>query len=336
MVKMNKQLGIAGLALAGLLICMLFIAGCTSTTGGAPSQATTAPTSAATPVATTAVSTPAATGTSQPATTAPATTANATSSGSGTIKVTGSTTVLPIAQAAADAFLKLNPDDNIQVSGGGSGVGVQSIGEKTVDIGMSSREVTAAEMAKYPDFVITPVSLDGLSIIVNSANNPVNSLTLSQLKDIYNGTITNWKDVGGKDMAIVVIGRDSASGSRQFFTDSVMKGENYVSTMFEKNSNGAIEQSVGQTPGAIGYTGLGFNDPTIRQLKIDVNGTLIAPSVATVLDKSYPLSRYLYMITNGQPTGLTKDYINFILSPDGQKIVADQGFVPLPNATPLK
>ena len=327
---MNKKIGIAGLALAGLLICMLLIAGCTQSTG-APTQTTAASTPVQTPVATTVASTPVAPSTTPAATTVP----NATPS-SGTIKVTGSTTVLPIAQAAADAFAKLNPKANIQVSGGGSGVGVQSIGEKTVDIGMSSREVTPAEMTKYPGFVITPVALDGLTVIVNANNNPVNSLSLAQLQNIYNGTITNWKDVGGKDMAIVVIGRDSASGSRTFFTDTVMKGKNYVSTMFEKNSNGAIEQSVGQTPGAIGYTGLGFNDPTIKQLKIDVNGTLITPSVATVLDKSYPLSRYLYMITNGQPAGLTKDYINYILSPDGQKIVAAQGFVPLPNAAPLK
>jgi phosphate transport system substrate-binding protein len=319
MVTMNKKLGIAGLALAGLLVCMVLIAGCTSGTGGAPSQAT-------------ATATPVATGTTPAATTAPGTS----SSGTGTIKVTGSTTVLPIAQAAADAYLVAHPNANIQVSGGGSGVGVQAIGEKTVDIGMSSRDVTPAEIAKYPGFVITPVALDGLTIIVNANNNPVNSLSLDQLQSIYNGTVTNWKDVGGKDMAIVVVGRDSASGSRTFFTDTVMKGKNYVSTMFEKNSNGAIEQTVGQTPGAIGYTGLGFNDPKIRQLKIDKNGTLITPSVATVLDKSYPLSRYLYMITNGQPAGLTKDYLNFILSPDGQKIVQAQGFVPLPNATPIK
>jgi phosphate transport system substrate-binding protein len=329
MVKMNRKLGIAGLALAGLLIAMLLIAGCTQSTG-TPSQTTAIPTTAATPVATTIVSTPLVSSTS-PTATAPGTTQS-----SGTIKVTGSTTVLPIAQAAADAFLTLNPKANIQVSGGGSGVGVQAIGEKTVDIGMSSREVTPAEMTKYQGFVITPVALDGLTVIVNANNNPVNSLTLDQLQKIYNGTITNWMEVGGKDMAIVVIGRDSASGSRTFFTDTVMKGKNYVNTMFEKNSNGAIEQSVGQTPGAIGYTGLGFNDPNIKHLKISVNGTLVTPSVATVIDKSYPLSRYLYMITNGQPAGLTRDYINYILSPDGQKIVATQGFVPLPNATPLK
>jgi phosphate transport system substrate-binding protein len=304
MVKINKTFGIAGLAFAGLLVCMLFISGCVSSNGGKPAAIST-----------------------QTVTTAPQT---ALSTGSGTVKVTGSTTVLPIAQAAAEAYQKANPTVNIQVSGGGSGVGVQSIGEKTVDIGMSSREVTADEKTKYPGFVITPVALDGISVIVNAANNPVNSLTMTQVRDIYNGTITNWKDVGGKDMAIVVIGRDSASGTRTFFTDTVMNKKDYVKMMLEKNSNGAVEQSVGQTPGAIGYTGLGFADPSVKALKIDINGTLVEPSVKTILDKSYPLSRSLYMITNGQPAGLTRDYINFILSPDGQKIVKDQGFVPLP------
>ena len=279
-------------------------------------MATSAATSAATQAPVTVVSTPQAT--SGSATT------------SGTLKVSGSTTVLPIAQAAADAYMKANPNVNIQVTGGGSGVGVQQIGDKLVDIGMSSRDVTKDEMAKYPGFVITPVGLDGIAVIVNPNNNPVNSLSIAQIRDIYNGTITNWKDVGGKDMAIVVIGRDSASGTRTFFTDSVMNKKDYVKTQFEKNSNGAIQQSVAQTPGAIGYVGLGYVDPTVKALKINVNGTLVEPSVKTVLDKTYPISRSLIMITNGQPTGLAKSYLDFILGKDGQKIVQDQGYVPLP------
>ena len=168
-------------------------------------------------------------------------------------------------------------------------------------------------------FVVTPVALDGIAVIVNPHNNPVNSLSIAQIRDIYNGKVTNWKDVGGKDMAIVVIGRDSASGTRTFFTDTVMNKTNYVKTQFEKNSNGAIQQSVAQTPGAIGYVGLGYIDPTVKALKINVNGTLVEPSVKTVLDKTYPISRSLLMITNGQPTGLVKDYIDYILSPEGQQ-----------------
>ena len=325
MVNNLKNFGIAGLVIAVLLMLMVFSTGCVNNMGGKTptTQATTIPTAAPAKVATQAVpqATTTVTGTPQAA---------STTAGSQTIKVSGSTTVLPIAQDAADAYMTAHPGTNIQVSGGGSGVGVQQIGDKLVDIGMSSRDLTPDEIAKYKDFVVTNVSLDGIAVIVNPANNPVNSLTIPQIRDIYNGTITNWKDVGGKDMPIVVISRDSASGTRTFFTDTVMGKVNYVKTMLEKNSNGAVQQSVAQTPGAIGYVGLGFIDPSVKALKINVNGTLVEPSVKTVLDKTYPISRYLLMITNGQPTGLTKDYIAYILSPDGQKLVAKEGFVPLP------
>jgi phosphate transport system substrate-binding protein len=318
-----KKFGIAGLAIAVLLMFMVFATGCVNNTAEKIQTGTSVPTAAPTQV-----TTPVAT---QGATTSvdnsPATQSTA---GSKTIKVSGSTTVLPIAQNVADAFMTANAGTNIQVSGGGSGVGVQQIGDKLVDIGMSSRDLTKDELTKYKDFVVTPVALDGIAVIVNPTNNPVNSLTIAQIRDIYSGKTTNWKDVGGKDMAIVVIGRDSASGTRTFFTDTVMNKTNYVKTQFEKNSNGAIQQSVAQTPGAIGYVGLGYIDPSVKALQISVNGTLVEPSVKTVLDKSYPISRSLLMITNGQPTGLVKDYIDYILSPEGQKLVTKEGFVPLP------
>jgi phosphate transport system substrate-binding protein len=325
MVNSLKKIGIAGLVIAVLLMFMVFSSGCVNNTAAKTPTVpvTTVPATGQNQVATQVASleTNAVAGTPQ---------TTQVSAGSKTLKVSGSTTVLPIAQDAADAFMAANPGTNIQISGGGSGVGVQQIGDKLVDIGMSSRDLTPDEITKYKDFVVTPVSLDGIAVIVNPNNNPVNSLTIAQIRDIYNGTITNWKDVGGKDMTIVVIGRDSASGTRTFFTDTVMNKKNYVKTQLEKNSNGAIQQSIAQTPGAIGYVGLGFIDPTVKALKINVNGTLVEPSVKTVLDKSYPISRSLLMITNGQPTGLVKDYINYILSPDGQKLIAKEGFVPLP------
>ena len=325
MVNDLKKFGIAGLVIAVLLMFMVFSTGCVNNAAGKTptTQATTVPVTAQTQVATQVAPQVTSTGAGTPQ-------ATSATSGSKTIKVSGSTTVLPIAQDAADAFMAANPETNIQVSGGGSGVGVQQIGDKLVDIGMSSRDITKDEMTKYPNFVVTPVSLDGIAVIVNPNNNPVNSLTIPQIRDIYNGKVTNWKDVGGKDMAIVVIGRDSASGTRTFFTDTVMNKTNYVKTQFEKNSNGAIQQSVAQTPGAVGYVGLGYIDPTVKALKITVNGTPIEPSVKTVLDKTYPISRSLLMITNGQPSGLVKDYITYILSPEGQKLVAKEGFVPLP------
>ncbi|MCU0631181.1 MAG: phosphate ABC transporter substrate-binding protein [Methanoregulaceae archaeon] len=323
MVFDRKKLGIAGLVIAVLLVFMVFSTGCVNNTAEKTQTGTIVPTTGPTQVTTTVATQGATAAAGNPQ-------AAQSAAGSKTFKVSGSTTVLPIAQNAADAFMTANPGTNIQVSGGGSGVGVQQIGDKLVDIGMSSRDLTKAEMAKYKDFVVIPVALDGIAVIVNSQNNPVNSLTIAQIRDIYSGKITNWKDVGGKDMTIVVIGRDSASGTRTFFTDTVMNKTNYVKTQFEKNSNGAIQQSVSQTPGAIGYVGLGYIDPSVKALTINVNGTLVEPSTRTVLDKSYPISRSLLMITNGQPTGLVKDYIDYILGPDGQKMVIKEGFVPIP------
>jgi phosphate transport system substrate-binding protein len=244
------------------------------------------------------------------------------------ITVDGSTTLLPIAQAAAESYMQNHSNANIVVSGGGSGQGITDIGTKKVDIGMSSRAVKASEMTTYPGLVIVSVAKDALTMIVHPSNG-VNSLTIAQVKGIYNGTYTNWNQLGGSGQAIVVIGRESSSGSRDYFNSSIMGGQNVLSTMLEQASNGAVHDTVGTTPGAIGYVGLGYIDSAVKALKIDVNGTLIEPSVANVLSKTYPVSRYLYMMTNGPAKGLAKDFINFILSTAGQKIVEQQGFVPL-------
>jgi phosphate transport system substrate-binding protein len=242
--------------------------------------------------------------------------------------VTGSTTVLPIAQKAADTYMATHGNADIQVTGGGSSVGVQAAGEKTADIGMSSRDVKSDEMKKYPELVVTTIGKDGVALIINPAN-PVNSLTTAQIKSIYDGNITNWNQVGGNDMAIVVVGRDSASGTREFFTSSVMGGQNYVPTMLEKNSNGAVQQTISQTPGAIGYVGLGFIDNSVKAVALKTSDGDVAPTVANVLSGKYPLSRSLYMLTSGQPTGLAKEYLDYILSPAGQSLLAEEGFVPV-------
>lgn len=245
-----------------------------------------------------------------------------------TLKVTGSTTVLPIAQAAADAYMDDHPMTDIQVAGGGSSVGVQSVGEGTAQIGMSSRDLKAEEKTRYPNLQSTVIASDGIAIIVNPANT-VSGLTLAQLRGIYNGTVTNWKAVSGPDQVIVVVGRDSASGTREFFWESVMKKENFTATQLEKNSNGAIRQTVVQTPGAIGYVGLGYIDAEVRAVPIMVNGVPVQATVETVIAGTYPISRPLLMITQGSPSGMAKSYIDFILSPAGQKIVTGEGFVPV-------
>lgn len=310
--------------LAALLIVSMFVAGCTS-------NGTTNPTTATPTTSTSAAA--AATQVAVPATTA-APAVSTTAAQKQTITVTGSTTVLPIAQAAADAYMKLHPEANIQISGGGSGVGVQAIGAKTVDIGMSSRDVTTAELAKYPGLDIITVAHDGIAVIVNPQNT-IQYITLDQVSQIYTGKITKWTQITGAEVPntnnqIVLIGRDSSSGTRSYFDETVLKSVTPAKTMLEQNSNGAVAQSVAQTPGAIGYVSIGYLTPDVKALPIWYNSDkIITPSISTVKDKTYPVHRDLYMITNGQPTGLAKDYLDYILSADGQKIVTDQGYVSL-------
>jgi phosphate transport system substrate-binding protein len=324
-VKRSSHL-LVTLSLAALLIFAMLFAGCTDsgTTKPAATQAPIAsPTVVATPAAPAPVSTPAAVVTTQ----APVSTGQ-----KQTIKISGSTTVLPIVQKAADQYMAAHPDADIQVSGGGSGVGIQAIGAKTVDIGMSSREVTEAEMAKYPSFVVTTVAQDGIAVVVNPANT-IQFITLEQVKNIYLGKITKWTEITGAGVPgtnnqIVIIGRDSASGTRSYFDEFVLSKATPTKQMLEKNSNGAVLQTVAQTPGSIGYVSIGFVSKDVKALPIWYNVNKIVPaSLDNVKTKTYPISRDLYVISNGQPTGLTGDFIKYILSPEGQKIVGDEGYV---------
>jgi len=312
------------------IILFAITAGCTGAES-TKAAATPAPV-VSTPVADTVSQqiTPAAATTAAPA----ATTAAVSTGQKQTIKISGSTTVLPIVQKAADQYMATHPDADIQVSGGGSGVGIQAIGAKTVDIGMTSREVTSAEKAKYPTFVVTPVAQDGIAIVVNPANT-IPYITLDQAKKIYLGKITKWSEITGSDVPgtnnqIVVVGRDSASGTRTYFDETVLLKATPTSKMLEKNSNGAVLQTVAQTPGSVGYISIGFVSSDVKTVPIWYNADkIIAPTLANVKDLSYPVSRELYVITNGQPSGLTGDFINYILSADGQKIVSDEGYVTL-------
>jgi phosphate transport system substrate-binding protein len=285
-------------------------------TPAAVAPADTPPTQAATPAAVVATKAPVSTGQKQ------------------TIKISGSTTVLPIVQKAADQYMASHPDADIQVSGGGSGVGIQAIGAKNVDIGMTSREVTKDEMKKYPSFVVTPVAQDGIAVVVNPVNT-IQYITLDQIKNIYLGKITKWSEITGANVPntnnqIVVIGRDSASGTRTYFDETVLLKATPTAKMLEKNSNGAILQTVAQTPGSIGYVSIGFVSKDVKALPVWYNAqNIVGPTIDNVKTKTYPVSRDLYVITNGQPTGLTGDFITYIVSPEGQKIVADEGYVTL-------
>jgi phosphate transport system substrate-binding protein len=239
------------------------------------------------------------------------------------ISIVGSTTVLEVAQIWTDAYMSKHTNVEIRVSGGGSGAGVVAVSSGTADIGMISRNLKTSEKEGH-NFKEYVIGRDGIAIVGHPSNS-TSSLTLTQVKDIYQGKITNWKEVGGIDAKIVLIGRDSASGTRELFTEFVLNNEDTVKTMQELNSNGAVQQSVARTPGAIGYVSLEYVDSTIKAFAIDG----VIPSNATVTNGTYKLNRSLLMITDEEPTDLTKSFIDFILSAEGQKILSDKGFVPI-------
>ncbi|MDP1990884.1 MAG: PstS family phosphate ABC transporter substrate-binding protein [Syntrophales bacterium] len=246
------------------------------------------------------------------------------------IVIKGSTTVLPIAQVTLEAYMKANPGASISLSGGGSGEGIKALIDKSTDIANSSREIKnkEADLAKSKGVtpVEIPVAIDAIAPIVN-LKNPVKNLSVDQLSQIYQGKITNWKDVGGEDLEIVVISRDSSSGTFEAWGELVLKGAKVSPRAQLQASNGAIVQAVSKNKYALGYIGLGYLDDTVKDLT--VNG--VKASEKTALSKAYPVSRFLYMYTNGEPKGETAKYIKFVLSPAGQKLVQAEGFVPLPK-----
>jgi phosphate transport system substrate-binding protein len=292
----NNTRVIFGTILVGFLICFVLMTGCTGNSGSSTEKNTTS------------------------------TDTIKSGSGSTILSITGSTTVLPIAAKAAEEFMKSHPNVDVQVNGGGTGVGVQAAGEGTAMLGMASRDLKAEEVGKYPDLIPHQIAIDGLVFITNSAN-PIPSLTIDQVKKIYDGNITNWKDVGGNDGAIIVVGRDSASGTREYMSSDVMKKADFVKTQLEKNSNGAVKQTVEQTPNAIGYVGLGYVDSTIHAVPLSVNGTAIIPSIEAVKAGKYPLSRPLHLLTKGEATGDAAEFLSFLNGQEGQKIITEEGFV---------
>jgi phosphate transport system substrate-binding protein len=238
----------------------------------------------------------------------------------------GSTTVLPIAQKEAEEFMKTNIKADISVSGGGSGVGISALIDSSCDIGDSSRSIKAKEIVMAKQKGVNPVGTiianDGIAVVVNNGNK-VEALSLDQLKAIYSGQITKWSQVGGSDDTIVIISRDSASGTFEVFNELVLKGAKLREDSLMQASNKEVAETVAKTPGAIGYVGLGYLSSDLKALKI----AGVMPSDATVLNGTYKLSRPLYMYTNGDPSGLAKSFIDYILSDEGQKIVKDVGFV---------
>jgi phosphate transport system substrate-binding protein len=268
-------------------------------------------------------------GTSTPATTTePTSTGSAAPTLSGSLTVAGSDTMVNMAQAWADAFTSENPDVQIAVKGGGSGTGIAALINGTVDFADASREMKPEEITQAQangiDPVPTKVARDGVAIIVNPANT-VENLTKDQLGKIYLGTITNWKAVGGPDKPITLVSRDPSSGTYEFVTTAVLGGGKFAKSTKLLGSTQAVVDEVKADPNAIGYIGVGYESADVKVVGVDG----IKASAQTVSDETYPLWRFLLVYSSGQPKDLAKAYVDWILSPAGQKVVTDQGFVPV-------
>ncbi|PKN69692.1 MAG: phosphate ABC transporter substrate-binding protein [Deltaproteobacteria bacterium HGW-Deltaproteobacteria-10] len=247
------------------------------------------------------------------------------------IVIKGSTTVLPVVQGTLEAYMKSNPGVQMSLSGGGSGEGIKALLDKTTDIATSSREIKKEEIALAQKKGIKPVAhvvaFDAIIPVVNPKNK-ITNLSIDQLSQIYQGKITNWKELGGEDLKIVVISRDSSSGTFESWDHFVMKKAKVTPRAQMLASNGALVTAVSKNKYAIAYLGIGYVNKSVKPLQ--VNG--ITASMQTAMSKEYPFSRELYMYTNGEPQGQIAKYIAFVKSPEGQKIVAKEGFVPLVEA----
>jgi phosphate transport system substrate-binding protein len=269
-------------------------------------------------------------GGSSPASEAPQSSTTAATSQS--LSVKGSDTILPLAQAEAEEFMNESSGKSVSVTGGGSGVGIAAFVDGQVDIATASREMNTNETEAAKKNGINPVkttiAYDGITVVVNPAN-PVSNLTFAQIRGIYNGSISNWKEVGGENKKIVVIARDSTSGTYADFKKDVLLGDEYRPDVLTQSGTGPIVIEVSQNPDAIGYIGFAYLDQSTKALSLDKGNGSVAPTSESILNGAYPLSRALLFYTNGEPSGLTKEFVDFVLSEKGQTVVSKVGYVPL-------
>ncbi len=244
------------------------------------------------------------------------------------LTIQGSTTVLPIAQSAAEVYMDNHPEADITVRGGGSGTGVAALIDGATDIADASRPMKPKEITLARERGVDPVenivARDGIAVIVHP-NNPMTGITKEDLKAIYTGEINSWDKVSSGKGTIVVVSRDAASGTFEAFNELALDKAKLTDGALMLASNLEVARTVAQTPGAIGYVGLGYLSDDVKAVTVND----IMASEATVNDGTYPLARPLYMYTNGSPSGLAKDFLGFVLSPEGQEIVKEAGFVPV-------
>lgn len=252
-----------------------------------------------------------------------------------TLVIRGSDTLVNLSAAWAEAFMEANPGYQVSVSGGGSSTGFAALIEGSVDLANASRSIKDSERQALEDKGTPPVehvvAMDAVSIVVHTSN-PIESLTMAQLADIFTGRVTNWSAVGGEDREITIYSRDSASGTYAFVREHVMDEEDYAPAARLMNSNKAIKEAVAQDPTAIGYIGLGYVDDTVKVLAIaaDENSEPVAPSVESAASGAYPVARNLYVYSAGEPSELARKFIDFCTSEAGRAITEEMGFVPPP------
>ncbi|MFN0156976.1 MAG: phosphate ABC transporter substrate-binding protein [Bacteroidota bacterium] len=250
------------------------------------------------------------------------------------ITVKGSDTMVILAQRWAEQYMTKHSATTIQVTGGGSGTGISALINGTTDVCNSSRPMKKSERDKLKQrFGTLGVEIkcaqDGLAVYVNETN-PVTELTLQQLKDIYTGDITNWKDVGGNDERIILYSRENNSGTYVYFKDNVLGGQDFSPSAQNLPGTASVVNAVARDKRGVGYGGSAYAKG-IHELKLrkDANSTAYLPTIDNVKSGEYPISRYLYMYLRNRPTGALKEYIDWILGDEGQSIVSEVGYFPI-------
>jgi phosphate transport system substrate-binding protein len=255
------------------------------------------------------------------------------------IQIKGSDTMVNLIQAWAEKFMESNPDILIAVTGGGSGTGFAALINGTCDVAMSSREIRAQEKELALKKGISPiehkVALDGLAVVV-SPQNPVSKLTIKELADIFTGRVRNWKEVGGRDQEIVLLSREVNSGTHVYFKEHILrKGDSKSKEEFASHalllpSSQAIADEINHNTGAIGYYGMGYISSNQKAVSIaGDSGEYLYPVIADVSSGKYPISRPLYIYTNGEPQGNLKKFLDYMVSEEGQQTVSEQDFIPI-------
>lgn len=252
-----------------------------------------------------------------------------------TVTIKGSDTMVHLMSTMAEAYMKFKAGDQVSVTGGGSGTGIAAIINGTTDICASSRDMQQKEKddakSQNVNIVEKVIAFDGLAVIVHP-DNPISELTMEQVKKVFTGAYKNWKELGGPDQPITALSRESNSGTYVFFQEHVLEKENFDPTVKLMPASSSIAQSISQDKWSIGYLGLGYTKEgniKVLNIKKDANSLAVTPNHNTVLDKSYSIARPLFLIFNGEPQGINASFLEFSVSPEGQKIVEETGYVTL-------